>query len=63
MILPGLYIAYAGVSELMRMTISAEAAEAAEDRAAGRRALVAAGIAAGLIVLARQRVHRGRRHG
>jgi hypothetical protein len=36
----------------MRMTIPAEAADAAEDRAAGGRALIAAGIAAGLIVLA-----------
>jgi hypothetical protein len=48
----GLYVAYAGVSELMRMTLPAEAAEAAEDRAAGGRALITAGIAAGLIVLA-----------
>ena len=52
MLLVGLYVAYAGVAELMRMTIQAEAAEAAEDRAAGGRALIAAGVAAGLIVLA-----------
>ena len=51
-ILLGLYVAYAGVAELMRMTIPAVPAEAAEDRAAGGRALLAAGIAAGLIVLA-----------
>ena len=51
-ILTGLYITYAGVSELMRMTVPAEAAEAAEDRAEGGRALVAAGLAAGVIALA-----------
>jgi uncharacterized membrane protein HdeD (DUF308 family) len=51
-IFTGLYVVYAGVAELMRMTIPAHAAEAEADRAAGGRALIAAGIAAGLIVLA-----------
>jgi hypothetical protein len=51
-IVAGLYVAYAGVAELMRMVLPAQPAEAAEDRAKGGRALMATGIAAGLIVLA-----------
>jgi hypothetical protein len=50
-LLIGLYVAYAGVAELMRLLLPTEAAEVHEDRAEGRRALVAAGIAAGLILL------------
>jgi hypothetical protein len=51
-VLVGLFVAYAGVAELMRMTISTRAAEAADDRTAGGRALIATGIAASVIVLA-----------
>jgi hypothetical protein len=48
----GLYVAWAGCAELMRLIIPAQAAEAAQDRAAGRRGLIAAGAAGALIVLA-----------
>jgi hypothetical protein len=47
--LVGLFVAYAGVAELMRLTIAAPA-EAARDQRRGRSALVAAGIAAGVIL-------------
>jgi hypothetical protein len=50
-LLVGLYVAYAGVSELMRLTLPEVPAEAQEERAQGRRALIATGIAAGLILL------------
>jgi hypothetical protein len=48
----GLYVAYAGVGELMRMVLPAEPAEAARERATGARALIATAVAAGVIVLA-----------
>ena len=51
MILIGLYVAYAGVAELMRMILPAEQAEARADRAAGGRALIAAGVASAVIVV------------
>ncbi len=50
-LLTGLYIAYAGVSELMRLTLPSEAAEAEADRREGRRALIASGVAAAVIVI------------
>jgi hypothetical protein len=49
-VIGGLYIAYAGVSELMRMTISNVAAERAAQEARGRRTLITAAIASLLIV-------------
>ena len=51
MILAGLYVAYAGASELMRMILPVEAAEARADRTEGRRALIATGVAAGVILI------------
>lgn len=48
----GLYIAYAGVSELMRMTMSADEAERETREYRGRRTLLATGIVAGAIILA-----------
>ncbi|HEY8000634.1 MAG TPA: hypothetical protein VID76_01780 [Solirubrobacterales bacterium] len=50
-ILVGLYVAYAGVSELMRLILPTQAAEADADRAEGRRALIATGVAAAVIVV------------
>ncbi len=50
-ILVGLYVAYAGVAELMRLTISESGLEAAERRR-GRATLLAAGIGAVAIVVA-----------
>ncbi len=50
-ILIGLYVAYAGVAELMRLTISETELETAE-RKRGRAALIAAGIGAVAIVIA-----------
>jgi len=44
-VLVGLYIAYAGASELMRLTVAADAGERSLDAHQGRRALIAAGIA------------------
>ncbi len=49
--LTGLYLAYAGVGELMRLTTAAPH-EAAEDRRRGRAALTAVGICAGVILAA-----------
>jgi hypothetical protein len=49
-IIGGLYVAYAGVSELMRLTISNVASERAAHEARGRRTLITAAIAALLIV-------------
>ena len=51
-IVAGLYIAYAGVSELMRMTMSADEAERETREYRGRRTLLATGIVAGTIILA-----------
>ena len=51
-LLIGVYVAYAGVAELMRMILPADQAEARADRAAGGRALIAAGIASAVIVAA-----------
>ncbi len=50
-ILAGLFVIYAGVAELMRLALPTDAAEAAADRAAGTRALIAAGIASALILV------------
>lgn len=50
-ILIGLYVAYAGVAELMRLTISETGLESA-DRKRGRATLLAAGIGAVAIVIA-----------
>ncbi len=50
-ILTGLYVAYAGVSELMRMVLPDVAEEARADRTEGRRALIATAVAAVVIVL------------
>ncbi len=47
--LAGLYVAYAGVAELLRLTIS-EDAHAAEERRRGGAALIATGAAAGVIL-------------
>jgi hypothetical protein len=47
--LVGVFVAYAGVAELMRLTIAAPE-EAARDRRRGRSALAAAGIAAAVIL-------------
>ena len=49
--LVGVFVAYAGVAELMRLTIAVPE-EAARDQRRGRSALVAAGIAAGAILAA-----------
>ncbi len=49
--LAGVFIAYAGVAELMRLTIAVPE-EAERDQRRGRAALVAAGIAAGVILAA-----------
>jgi len=49
-LLIGVYVAYAGVSELMRMVIPADQAEARADRVAGGRALAATAIAALVII-------------
>jgi hypothetical protein len=49
--LVGVFVAYAGVAELMRLTIAVPE-EAARDRRRGRSALVAAGIAAAAILAA-----------
>ena len=51
-LLIGVYIAYAGVSELMRMILPADQAEARADRVAGGRALLASGAALVVIVIA-----------
>ena len=51
-ILAGLYVAYAGVSELMRMTIAAGEAEREAQRRSGRRTLIATAIATAVIVIA-----------
>jgi hypothetical protein len=48
----GLYIAYAGVSELMRMTMAVEEAERATQGSQGRRVLIATAIVAGAIIIA-----------
>ena len=50
-ILAGLFVIYAGVAELMRLALPTDAAEVAADRAAGTRALIAAGIASALILV------------
>ena len=47
--LAGLFVAYAGVAELMRMTITGPADEIAGDRRRGRSALAVTGIAAAAI--------------
>ncbi|MQA74253.1 MAG: hypothetical protein GEU88_07945 [Solirubrobacterales bacterium] len=52
MILAGLYVAYAGASELLRLTLSNVASERAAQEAHGRRTLVAAAITAILIFAA-----------
>jgi hypothetical protein len=48
----GLYVAYAGVSELMRMTMTADEAERTTRESQGRRTLIATAIVAGAIILA-----------
>jgi len=50
-IVVGLYVAYAGASELMRMILPEQEAEAESDRTQGRRALIATGVAAGVILI------------
>jgi hypothetical protein len=51
-LLAGLYVAYAGVSELMRLTIApASEEERAAEMTRGRRTLVAAGIASAVIIV------------
>jgi len=50
-VLAGLYVAYAGVSELMRLSIAAGGEEDREAATPGGRALAVAGIAAGVITL------------
>ncbi len=48
----GLYVAHAGVSELMRMTMTTDPAELESQEHHGRRTLIATAIAAGAIFLA-----------
>ena len=60
----GLYVAYAGVSELLRITIAPATEEQREaERTRGRRVLVASGIAIGGDRHRRRDLHRQRRHG
>lgn len=51
-VLAGLWVAYAGVSELIRLTIPPEASEQEAREHSGRRALIAAGVASAVIVAA-----------
>ena len=51
-LLIGLYAAYAGASELMRLSLADRPDQVSADRREGRRALIAAGVAALVIVIA-----------